>query len=81
MLLLSHGRGWGYIVLLGCERGPGACMGGLGGARRQYLGVKLYWDKIYGMLVQEKENISGSRARSVATTTSIEIETSDAATV
>ena len=56
-------------------------MGGLGGARRQYLGVKLYWDKIYGMLVQEKENISGSKARSVATTTSIEIETSDAATV
>ena len=43
--------------------------------------VKLYCDQIYGMLVQEMENISGSKARSVARTTSIEMETSDASTV
>ena len=43
--------------------------------------IKLYWDTIYGMLVQEMENISGSKARSVARTASFEIEISDASTV
>ena len=33
------------------------------------------------MMVQEIENISGSKARSVARTATIEIETSDASTV
>ena len=44
------------------------------------LEVKLYWDKIYGMLVQEMENISGPKARRVRTA-SIEIENSDASTM
>ena len=43
--------------------------------------IKLYWDTIYGMLVQEMENISGSKARSVARAKATEIETLDASTV
>ena len=53
----------------------------LAGPEDNNLEVKLYWDKIYGMLVQEMESISGSKARSVARTASIEIVTSDASTV
>ena len=51
------------------------------GPKDNNLEVRLYWDKVHGMLVQEMQNISGSKARSVARTASIEIETSDASTV
>ena len=45
------------------------------------LEVKLHWDNIYGMLVQEMGSISVLKARSVARTVSIEIENSDASTM
>ena len=44
------------------------------GPENNNLEVKLYWDKIYGMLVQEMENISGSKTRSLARTASIKLK-------
>ena len=65
----------------GVEGAPPPTWAASAGPEDNNLEVKLYWDKIYGMLVQEMENISGSKARSVARTASIEIEISDASTM
>ena len=68
-------------IILGRRRAPAPTWAASSGPEDDNLEVKLYWDKLYGMLVQEMENISGSKARSVARTASIEIETSDTSTV
>ena len=68
-------------IVLGCKRGPPPTWAASAGPEDNSSEVKLYWDKTYGMLVEEMESVSGSKARSVARTASTEIETSDASTV
>ena len=51
----------------GVEGAPPPTWAASAGPEDNNLEVKLYWDTTYGMLVQEMENISGSKARSVAT--------------
>ena len=65
----------------GVEGAPPPTWAASAGPEDNNLEVKLCWDEIYDVLVQEMESISGSKARSVPRTGSIEIESSDASAV